>query len=40
LEIANNRFGDGLFIPDRTHYTASEVREILEQAAKRLRESD
>ena len=37
-EIANNRFGDGLFLPDRTNYTAAEVREILEQAAKRLRE--
>ena len=38
LEAANDRFGDGLFLPDRTHYTASEVSEILTAEAKRLRE--
>lgn len=37
-EIANDRFTGGLFLPDRTHYTMPEVREILLEAAQRLRE--
>ena len=40
LEVANDRFGDGLFLPDRTHYTAAEVSEILTAEANRLREGE
>jgi hypothetical protein len=38
LELANGRFGDGLFVPDRTHYTAAEISEILTAEAHRIRE--
>ncbi len=39
LDIANGRFGDGLFVPDRTHYTAAQVSEILTEEAQRLLEA-